>query len=69
VLNKAIGVRGKTPEKETAVLKKFEIAQSLLIVKLGGVGLSFVDFNPRELCYISIEGLVLLSESNVYKDG
>ena len=40
-----------------------------MIVKLGGVGISFVDFNPRELCYISIEGLVLLSESNVFKDG
>ena len=28
-----------------------------------------VDFNPRELCYVSIEGLVLLQEVNTYKDG
>ena len=28
-----------------------------------------VDFNPRELCYISVEGLVLLQEVNTFKDG
>lgn len=40
-----------------------------MIVKLGGIGISLVDFNPRELCYISIEGLVMLQELNVYKSG
>ena len=36
-------------------------------MKLGGIGLSLVDFNPRELCYFSVEGLVYLSEVNQYK--
>ena len=51
------------------ILKKLDISKSLMIVKLGGIGISMVDFNPRELCYFSFEGIVLLQEVNVYKDG
>lgn len=57
------------PRRELNALKKFDIAESLMIVKLGGIGISLVDFNPRELCYISVEGLVMLQELNVYKSG
>jgi len=27
-----------------------------------------VDFNPREICYFSLEGIVYLNESNIYKE-
>ena len=50
-------------------LANFNIDKQLTIVKLGGIGISMVDFNPRELCYFSVEGLVLLQEVNTYKDG
>ena len=50
-------------------LANFNIDKQLTIVKLGGIGISMVDFNPRELCYVSVEGLVLLQEVNTYKDG
>ena len=69
MLNRAVRVQCNTPEKEVSALGKYEITKSLMIVKLGGIGISLVDFNPRELCYISMEGLVLLSETNLYKDG
>ena len=65
---RALPIRG-TKEKVEHQLKKFTIQKSLMIVKLKGIGLSLVDFNPRELCYFSIEGLVFLSESNLYKYG
>ena len=49
-------------------MKKFSIAKSLMIVKLAGLGISMVDYNPRELCYFSLEGIVFLQEHNVYNE-
>ena len=70
VTKRAIGVRvASEKEAEERGLTKFDIMKSLMIVKLGGIGISLVDFNPRELCYLSVEGIVLLNESNLYKDG
>lgn len=46
-----------------------DIIKNMTIVKIKGIGISMVDFNPKELCYISIEGLVFLSEVNEYKEG
>ena len=39
-----------------------------MIVKLAGLGISMVDYNPRELCYFSLEGILFLKEDNVYND-
>lgn len=39
-----------------------------MIVKLAGLGISMVDYNPRELCYFSLEGIVFLQEHNVYNE-
>ena len=37
------------------------------MVKLRGIGISIVDFMPQELAYISLEGIVLLSETTLFK--
>ena len=47
--------------------KKFDVQKSLMILKLKGIGISIVDYNPQEICYLSIEGIVLFQEVNVYK--
>ena len=71
VSNKAIGILVESVKDKAAAdrLANFDINKQLTIVKLGGIGISMVDFNPRELCYFSVEGLVLLQEVNTYKDG
>ena len=70
VTKRAIGIKiTSLKEAEEKGFNKIDIVKSLTIVKLGGIGISLVDFNPRELCYISVEGIVMLNEANTYKDG
>jgi len=49
-------------------VRKYDIAKSMTIVKLGGLAISMVDYNPQEFCYFAMEGIVFLQEYNVYKD-
>jgi len=40
-----------------------------MTVKLQGIGFSIVDFEPKELCYVSFEGFVLEKEVCLFKKG
>lgn len=50
-----------------AIHSNLEYNSQLYVVKLRGIGISIVDFMPQELAYISLEGIVLLSESTLFK--
>ena len=49
-------------EHKKQVSEKFKCDRSLTVIKLQGIGISLVDFQPSEVSYISFEGLVILQE-------
>lgn len=69
VSQKAISEKAKDEEEALKkIYAKYDVNKSLTILKLAGIGVSLVDFNPRELCYFSMEGIVYLNELNIFKD-
>ena len=58
VKDMAIPLNPKTEEElKKQVSDKFKSLRTLQIIKLQGIGLSLVDFQPSEICFISFEGL------------
>ena len=51
------------------VEQPYVIQENLQIIKLQGIGFSMVDFEPTELCYVSLEGIVIENEICLYKKG
>jgi hypothetical protein len=49
--------------------QNLQLQQDKMTVKLQGIGFSIVDFEPKELCYVSFEGFVLEKEVCLFKKG
>ena len=70
VKDMAIPLNPKTEEElKKQVSDKFKSLRTLQIIKLQGIGLSLVDFQPSEICFISFEGLVVLQEHCQFQVG
>ena len=69
ITNQAFPENPKSKEAVDKFNEKFQCRRSLSIIKLQGIGISLVDFQPTEICYISFEGMIILQEYCQFKHG
>lgn len=46
-----------------------ELDRNSYVVKLRGIGISLIDFQPIELCYVSIDGISVISKVHMVRRG